>query len=256
MSFDEALQFVPTFVLVFFRLAGLTIFAPLFGSERIPRRVKLLLILVLAFGLSGSVKGPPTLPGNIWHLVLGIGGEILFGLAMGMVLSFTFIATQWAGEMIGQQMGLNMSEVLDPQFSSSGSLVGNLYFMLTLVVFLCIGGHRDMIVGIRTSFQALPLLSLGVDQPLLDLVIGLMGTCTTFAVQLAAPLLVTMLVVDFALGCIGKAMPQMNVLTAGLTIRSLLGLGVVIVGLVLTVTVIGDQLKDAMKIFQLHWSVR
>lgn len=254
MSIDAALQSVPTFVLVFFRVAGLAIFAPLFGSERIPRRVKLLLTLVLAAGLTGSVTGPVTLPTNLWQLTIGIGGEIMFGLAMGMVMSFTFIAAQWAGEMIGQQMGLNMSEVLDPQYGGSGSLVGNMYFMLTLVIFLLVGGHLEMIRGVRMSFNSLPLLSLGIDQPLLDMVIGLMQTCTTFAVQLAAPMMVTMLVVDLALGCIGKAMPQMNVLTAGLTIRSMLGVAVLVVGLQLTVMVLGGKLSESMQIVQLKWS--
>lgn len=254
MSIDAALQSVPTFVLVFFRVAGLAIFAPLFGSERIPRRVKLLLTLVLAAGLTGSVTGPVSLPTNLWQLTIGIGGEIMFGLAMGMVMSFTFIAAQWAGEMIGQQMGLNMSEVLDPQYGGSGSLVGNMYFMLTLVIFLLVGGHLEMIRGVRMSFNSLPLLSLGIDQPLLDMVIGLMQTCTTFAVQLAAPMMVTMLVVDLALGCIGKAMPQMNVLTAGLTIRSMLGVAVLVVGLQLTVMVLGGKLSESMQIVQLKWS--
>jgi flagellar biosynthetic protein FliR len=126
--------------------------------------------------------------------------------------------------------------------------------MLTLVIFLLVGGHREMIKGVRMSFESLPLLSLGVDQSLLDMILNLMQTCTTFAFQLAAPLLVTMLVVDLALGCIGKAMPQMNVLTAGLTVRSLLGLAVLIVGLTLTVNVLSGQLTDAMKLVQVRWS--
>jgi flagellar biosynthetic protein FliR len=72
--------------------------------------------------------------------------------------------------------------------------------------------------------------------------------------QLAAPVLVTMLVVDLALGCIGKAMPQMNVLTAGLSIRSLMGLVVLLVGLGLTVAVIGNELSSAMNFVQVRWS--
>ena len=97
MSFDEALQFVPTFVLVFFRVTGMMIFAPLFGSERIPKRLKIMMALVLSAGMSGVVKGPPKLPSDLWQLTIGIGGEMMFGLAMGMALSFTFIAAQWAG---------------------------------------------------------------------------------------------------------------------------------------------------------------
>ena len=66
-----------------------------------------------------------------------------------------------------------------------------------------------------TSFDTLPLLSLGVDRPLLDLLVGLLTAATALALRLAAPMFVTMLVVDLALGCIGKTMPQFNVMSAG-----------------------------------------
>jgi flagellar biosynthesis protein FliR len=254
MSLDQAIQFVPAYVLVVFRISGLMIFAPLLGSGRIPRRVKGMIALVLAAAMCSAVKSPISLPQTTWELALGIGGELAFGLAMGMVLSFTFIAAQWAGEIIGQQMGLNISEVLDPQYGGGGSLVGDLYFLLTLVVFLIIGGHRQMIVGIWSSFEFLPLMSLGVDRPLFDTVVGLFQACTTLAMQLAAPMLVTMLVVDLALGCIGKTMPQINVMTAGLSVRSLLGLVVMLVGIALTVEVMSGSLNDSMNMVRVRFS--
>ena len=64
------------------------------------------------------------------------------------------------------------------------------------------------------------------------------GVHAALAVQLAAPMLMTMLIVDLALGCIGKAMPQMNVMAMGLSIRSILGMIVLIAGLALTTRVI------------------
>lgn len=256
MSLDQVLQFVPAYVLVLFRIGGLMVFAPVFGGTRIPRPVKIMFALVLAAGMCGSVPGPVQMPSTTWQLALGIGGEILFGVAMGMVLSFTFIAAQWAGEIIGQQMGLNIGEVFDPQFGASGSLIGDLYFMLALVIFLLIGGHREMIRGLDLSLESLPLLSLSVDRNLLDTLLGLMQSCTMLAMQLAAPMLVTMLVVDLALGCIGKAMPQMNVLTAGLSIRSILGMGVVIVGLMTTTNVLTERLWRSIELMQLQYTAR
>src|SRR6476620_4240267 len=92
---DAAVSFVPTFVLVVFRLAGMMLYAPLFGSSRIPRRIRVLLILVLAFGVTPGVRPPQPFPETSWGIALGIGGEMAFGLAMGMVLSFVFVAVQW-----------------------------------------------------------------------------------------------------------------------------------------------------------------
>src|SRR4051794_14760198 len=79
---------ISTFVLVFFRVGGLMMSAPLFGSAKIPRRVKVLLALVLAVGLAPSVQ-TPILPESSWGLAVAVGGELIFGLAMGMALSFT-----------------------------------------------------------------------------------------------------------------------------------------------------------------------
>lgn len=254
MPLNEALNFIPTFVLALFRIAGLMLFAPLLGSSRIPRRVKAMLALVLAVCMCPFVQAPARLPDTAWEMALGIGGEMAFGVAMGMILSFVFIAVQWGGELIGQQMGLNLSEVFDPQFGAAGSLIGELYFMLTMVTFLMVGGHLELVQGVRASFDALPLLSLGIDQSMLDLLLGLFDGAASLAIRLAAPVLVTMLVVDLALGFIGKTMPQLNVMSAGLTLRSLTGMLVLIVSVVLSSEVIQTELLSSLKNMTAHWS--
>jgi flagellar biosynthetic protein FliR len=254
MSVADLLQTVPTFALVLFRVAGMMLFAPLFGSSRIPRRVKALLVIILALGLMPGLPRPTSLPETTWGLALGIGGEMIFGLAMGMVLSFTFIAAQWAGEMIGQQMGLNLSEVFDPQFGAQGSIVGEFYYMLTLVIFLAVGGHHAMIEGVRASFDYLPLLSVGMTHALLDTLVGLVQSATTLAIQLAGPVFVTMLIVDTAMGFISKTMPQLNVMSAGLSLKSVVGMGVLIVGLTLTTIVIEGRVTDSMEAVSGMWS--
>jgi flagellar biosynthetic protein FliR len=160
---------------------------------------------------------------------------------------------QWAGEVVGQQMGLNLAETFDPQFGNQGSIIGNLYFMLTLVIFIGINGHHAMLRGVRASFDSLPLLSVGINRSLLDLFIGLFQASTELALQLAAPVLVTLLVVDLALGFIGKTMPQLNVMSAGLTIRSLVGMIVLIVGISLTSQVIREAvIVDMNAVFQTY----
>ena len=166
---------------------------------------------------------------------------------MGLILSMIFVAAQWAGEIIGQQMGLNLGETFDPQFGAHGSMIGDLYYFLALIVFISIDGHRAMIRGVYDSFNVLPLLSVGMSQPLLGMLVGLFQAATMLAMQLAAPLLVTMLIVDLILGFIGKTVPQLNILSAGISLRSLIGNFVLIAGLSLTSTVIRDALLRAMK---------
>ena len=104
-------------------------------------------------------------------------------------------------------------------------MVGDMYYMITLVIFLVIGGHRQMIRGIRDSFDTLPLMSVAIDHSVLDLVVQMCSPpplCSRY--RLAAPMLVTMLIVDMTLGFLGKTMPQMNVMTMGLSIKAMVGI--------------------------------
>ena len=164
-------------------------------------------------------------------MAVAIGGEIIFGLAMGMILSFIFVAVQWGGEIMGQQMGLNLGQTFDPQFGSAGSMVGDIYFFLALTTFLAINGHlRDAARRLR-NFTALPPLSVGINVNIVGMITGLFQGATLLAMQLAAPVLVTMLIVDVVLGFIGKTVPQLNIMSAGLALRSLVGTAVLIVGI-------------------------
>lgn len=249
----NVLNDIPVYVLVFFRVAGLMLGAPVFGSANIPKRVKVLLAIVLAWGLAPTLVRP-ALPTSPWVLALGIGGELIFGWAMGMALSFVFIAVTWAGEIIGQQMGINLGETFDPQYGRNGALIGDMYFMLALVIFLACGGHRDMILGIRASFEHLPLLGVGMNRHIFDLMAGWLNGAMVLAMKLAAPMLLTMLIVDLAMGFIGKTMPQLNVMTTGTSLKSALGIGVLLVTLAVVNRTIRSELADSMNQVTRIWN--
>jgi len=254
MSLDAMLAFVPAFVLAFFRLLGLMLASPLFGSSNIPKRVKILFASIATLGMMSALPDPTGpggihFPPTIYELALSIGGEMIFGLAMGMIVSFTFYCAQWAGELIGQQIGFNMAEALDPAYGGSGSLVGDLYFMLGLVAFFAVEGHRVLMIAVYRSFESQPLLTMNFSHSVFDLFLNLFTTATVLAMRLAAPTFFTMLVVDLAMGCIGKAMPQFNIMSAGVPIRSMLGLLVLVIGLGLTCEAMAGNIETGVRTF-------
>jgi flagellar biosynthetic protein FliR len=254
VTVQSLLNALPAYVLVFFRVAAAMVFAPLVGSVRIPRAVRAMLAMVLAAGLAPCVPPPVRWPNDTFELMGGIAGEILFGFAMGMAMNFVFIAVQWAGEIIAQQMGLSLAAVFDPSTGQQGTVMSDLYFMMTLTIFLVLGGHHALLIGVWKSFDALPLLSVNVDSHVFDLMVRLLHACTLLAFQLAAPVLVTMLVVDLALGFVGKTMPQINVMSAGISMRGLVSMVVVVFGLTLTSSVIGKALERSMNTIISTWS--
>lgn len=250
-----ALMYVPTFIAVLIRVGAMFIFSPLFGSGRIPGRVKGMLALVLAATMAPNV-GVIAWPDTLFHLAVAVVGEIMFGLAMGMVMSLVFVGAQWAGEMIGQQLGFNLGAVLDPQYGVSGTVVSDMLFMLSLVTFLCLRGHHAMLEGLNASFKALPLFTAGMGPGGIELMWGLMQTCTILAMKLTAPILVAMLVSDVALGFVSKTMPQLNVMSIGMSMRSLLGVMIIAAGLVITNETMTDAIRDSMYDVKQAWVTR
>jgi flagellar biosynthetic protein FliR len=216
-------------------------------------RIKLMFALVLALGVMPTVSGVTALPESAWQLALGIGGEMVFGLAIGTALNFVFVATHWAGDMIGQQMGLGMGQVFDPSFGATGSVVSDMYFLLTLVLFMAVGGHYAFLQGVAATFESLPLLSLGMDVNMLQLVVGLLTGATRLAMQLAAPVLLTALVTDVVLGFLSKTVPQLNVMTAGLSIRAMAGMVVLMFGMTLSSEVIQTSFVRSIKELSTAW---
>jgi flagellar biosynthesis protein FliR len=242
-----ALNFIPIYVLVLFRIAGMMIMAPLLGSAQVPKRVKTLIACVIAAAIVPGLHLTARIPDSPWELALAIAGEILFGAAIGFIISLIFVAAQWAGEIIGQQMGLNLGQTLNPQYGGSSSAIGDIYFYLALLVFLSMHGHLMLIKAVVDSFDALPLLSATLSRPLVNLLAGVLQSATTVAFQLAAPMIVTMLIVDLLLGFIGKTMPQLNIMSAGVSLRIVVGTVVLVVGIGLTSSIMRENLLVAMK---------
>ena len=253
---QAAINFIPIYVLVLFRIAGMMIWAPLLGSQQIPRRVKAMIAIVLAASIAPMLPVNIEMPQTSWELAMAIAGEIVFGAAIGFILSLVFIGGQWAGDMIGQQMGLNLGQTLNPQYGGGGAVVSDLYFFLSLLIFLSIGGHMALVKAVFDSFTALPLLSVSLNHSLFNLIVSVFQGAMVLALQLSAPMLVTMLIVDMVLGFVGKTVPQLNIMTAGISIRALVGMMVLIVGLGLTSSIIRYNLLIAMRqvwqAYQMH----
>ncbi len=254
MSLEQLNNLLPTYLLALVRIAGVVMFAPVIGSRSIPLKIKIAIPMALALGLLPSIPQAQSVPNNLGILGAGIASELFFGIAIGLCANLVFVAAQWAGEMAGQQMGFTLSGLMDPEAGAQGSVLGDFYLMFSLIVFLLINGHHALIRGIAASFASLPLLSISFNRNILDLFVGLLQSATILSLQLAAPLLITMLIVDVSLGLMARVVPQINVLAMSLSVRSAAGLIVLLLITSLTATTLGSSLLNWMKTVPTLWT--
>jgi flagellar biosynthetic protein FliR len=234
------------------RVGAVLAVAPPFAAVAVPVRVRTLIAMALTIGLLPAVSNSNASPESLGGLALGVAGEVMIGLAMGMSLALVFTAAQWAGGLITQQMGLSLSEMYDPRGGSDGQTgsLGQMYWILTVVVFMGANGHHALLRGIAASFQTVPVMTISSGGPIVTLMVGLLQSATGLAIQLAAPVFVTMLVVDLALGMVGRTVPQLGMMTAGVTVRSIAGLIVLIAGMALTAGVVQGAAVNWVQVVQ------
>ncbi len=227
------------FGLVLIRCSGLAVFAPYFGAEQFPVVARIgmagffaLLLYPLA---APTAVLPPVL--NASALMILAVQELAIGLVVGFFSSLVFMGAQLAGQLVGQQIGFAMANVIDPLTSQEVSIIGFFKLNLAILIFLILNLHHAVIAIIRNSFEyvgigqlafgrfawSVNLFAHGGDSGFGDIT-GQAEMLFIVAVQLAMPVLLVMLLNSVVEGFVTRTMPQMNIMVLGLPLRVTLGL--------------------------------
>jgi flagellar biosynthetic protein FliR len=125
-----------------------------------------------------------------------------------------------------------------PQLRSNVSVLAQLKFQMALVLFLTVNGHLIYIRSLALSFEQIPLRGFVRFEALAsaERVAALSGQVFVVALQLAAPVLVALFLVDVCFAAMAKVAPQMNVYTESQPVKSMVGLAVLLLAIGLIVT--------------------
>lgn len=214
-----------TFLLLFARITGLFLSAPIFGSRQIPARIKALIIVVLAASLAYFVPVEYSqVIINEVHFLAAIFIEILIGYTLGFIIYILFGAIQLSGQLMDMQMGFGIVNVVDPQTGTQIPLLGNLTQTLALLIYLAVDGHHYLLNALAQSYKLIPVLGFHIDAGFTKLLVEITVYMFIIAVKIATPIVIAVLTTDIAMGFIARTVPQMNVFIVGLPLKILVGL--------------------------------
>ncbi len=232
-KFDQGFQY---YVLILARIAGLLFTAPIFNADMITYRLRMVMSGLLALMLFPVCANYlPTLPGSPIGLGIAAAGQAAIGICIGFMITIIFSAFQIAGEIFSIQAGISFSEVLDPQSQQSVPIIGTLKNLIGFLLFLCVDFQVDgvyvpaflhMIRAIAISFQLVPQFYpdnqvMGGLLMYLDQAFGVMFIT---ALKIGIPVIGILFISSVALGLIGRAAPQMNLMNMGIQINIIVGL--------------------------------
>lgn len=220
------------FTLVLARTSALVMTAPLFGSLALPRQVRALLavmltLLVLPVQLNASLL-PVT---NIIDYARLLVNEVLVGLLLGLGITILLSGIQVAGQVVSQMSGLSLADIFSPGFDEDVSIFSQLFYFLTLAVFVAVGGHRIVIGALLETFAWSPPGQAALGGSFVEVLTNVATLSFALGIRAAAPLLAALLLSTLVLGLISRTLPQINILAVGFGFNSLLALGMLFLSL-------------------------
>jgi len=255
LAFDQGRVMV--LVLALARVGGLFIMGPIFAARMTPMMVRAGLVFFITLAMLPLLGAtPPALLAHAGPMVLlgMLGFETLIGFVIGLIAQLTFGAVQMAGQLSGIQMGIGLSNLIDPQTQEHITSLAQWQNLLALLVFLSVDGHHMLIRAVADSFRVLPLGGGLPSAAGFGLVMNLAGGLFVVALKIAAPVMMLLLLVNAAMGVLSKLIPQLNVFIVGFPLNIAAGLFVLTASQPFTVRLlmtsfseVGDSLAAVMR---------
>lgn len=205
------------------RVAMLFSVAPVFGGRLVPRRVRLVLAVMVTWVLVPVIPPAPAVDPLSAVGVLITVQQLLIGLVMGLMLQLVFTALMIGGQVVAMGMGLGFAAMADPQNGVQVPVVGQYYTTLATLLFLVMDGHLLLIGVLADSFHSMPVAVDGLSRQTL-LEVALWGA-RMFAggMLIAIPAVTALLLTNMAFGVITRSAPQINIFGVGFPMTLTLG---------------------------------
>lgn len=214
-----------SFLFILARCSGIFVFTPFFGSLNIPVQARIILSVGISylFALSHPLSQLAT-PLTLLSVVWGLTGELVVGMAIGFVAHALFAGLQYAGQIMGFQIGLSFVNAIDPQTSSRSTTLSVYQTEIGMMLFLGLNAHHWFIRAIANSLTVLPPYSIHIGQQFVLKLADLVAQVFVIGFQVAAPVTATLVLTDVALGLIGRSAPQVHILVIGFPLKILAGI--------------------------------
>ncbi|MEQ1655221.1 MAG: flagellar biosynthetic protein FliR [Nitrospira sp.] len=231
------------FLVLISRIGGLLAALPVFSGRTIPVKVKLGLVLTLSMMLAPSIP-MPTVSLDPMLLVGGMLSEMAIGVTIGLAVRLMFGALEVAGELLGIQMGFGAVHLFDPTTSHQTPMIAQFFTMLASLIFLSLNAHLFAMATIIHSYEAIPAFGAHLSSHLGEEILLLSQRMFTIGMKLAAPVLITILLINVLMALLGRAVPQVQVFVLSFPITIAGGLLVLSLGMPFTVSLIGSEFEQ------------
>jgi flagellar biosynthesis protein FliR len=216
-------------ILISTRVGAMLLLTPVFSASSIPVTIRMLAIIGLGSSFASFAASTATADLSLaldhpGELIWMFASEVALGVTLGVAIHLAFSAFSIAGKVLDIQIGFGLAQVLDPLSNSQLPILTTLFNQTGVVLFFVVDGHHALMRAIAYSLERFPPgRAWPIEQgygPIAGQVAGLLG----LAFALMAPVVLCIFLVDLSLGMLARNLPQINMLTLGISIKIVAGL--------------------------------
>ncbi|PNV84169.1 MAG: flagellar type III secretion system protein FliR [Sulfurimonas sp.] len=241
--------YIVGFILLFFRFGALFMAVPIFSHNSIPMNIKAALAFFFTIVFYSSMP-PLAMQITMPNIVLAILSELLFGLAIGVVLQIAFNVITFAGGQISFMMGFSMASAIDPQTGVSMPIISQFLSLIALMIVLAMDMHHWLLLFIDSSLQNIPLGGFLMIENLFKYIITATSNMFMVGFMIAFPIIALSWLADVIFGMLMKTMPQFNLLVIGFPIKIMVSFVVLIATLSATMLILKSQMLEAFNFLE------
>lgn len=215
------------FMAIFVRIGGLLASAPLYSTYPIPAQVKIWLTAFIAFILYPIVQAHSQfmIPHDVIGLTCVMIKEFAIGYTIGFCANLVFLAAELGANMFSIQMGLSISQALNPASGTASPIISQAFTLLIAMIFIGLNAHQWLLSALYSSFAHVPIgYSFIFDGAFVQKVLYMSGQMFAVAIGISMPIFSVLLIKDILLGFVSKLMPTMNIFMVAMPLKVLVGL--------------------------------
>lgn len=220
----EGLKLFVLWLLIFVRIAGFFLQAPIWGSHHFDKKILIALAATMAIIVFPNLPVPKEFTFEVFPFFMMIATQFIVGLVIGFASFIIMAAAQFAGELLDTQMGLSVAASFDPATGSSVNMMRRLKFYLAMILYLIFDGHHFLIKSVFNSFDVIPVTGVNFSSFLMNHLFTITGQIFYLGVQIASPALAALFITQVALGMLARVAPQMNVFMLSFPLNIAVGL--------------------------------
>lgn len=180
---------------------------------------------VIAISLvSLDPRNPTTVPDDLVVMAAQIASEVLLGTLIALVPLMIVSGAQVAGGLASGAMGLNGAQLMDPSTQSQMPDLARIYSDLSILIFLLMGGHHVAIAQLAGLDSTLAPGGFIVSGAGVGALVDQSSQIFRSGCLLAAPVVAALLLTNFVMGVISKAVPTVNIFIVSFPITVSIGL--------------------------------